>query len=392
MMQRAIRFLQKESTLWGPLSLLCTLALGVKGAIPFDLLFTAAIGLILCACWQLRGCCYSFLLLGVGAVIRHGFFVSDHLWQLGLEGSLACAFLITALAFEQKNILVESLESQIGTGKAALKNLEEELAKTQETSQEQQIIFQEKVAGLQKEFEDLQTEHSSILILNEVLRKTTARHAQESETLSANLLDLQRQMALLKAEYAECQNDLTRLANSDAMATQNRELIKELNAVRYEKEQTHLINETLARLYARENLKAKESEQEVSSLADQLAAAHREVHRITQSREHPPQIAEQLAFAKEKMMHLSQIEPLFKQLKKQFEEKNQVLHETRSELFKSDTELQKLKIEKMALEFNPIPKEAEEEIHALSAQILALEEENRQMEELISVLTDDQTL
>lgn len=449
MRQKAIHFLQKEPTMWGPIFLLCTLALGV----PFDLLFVAAIGLFLSARWQVRGCCYSLALLGITAVINHAFLVSDHLWQLGLEGSLACAFFITALAFEQGAAWIESLQSQMQTRKAALENLEEELAKTQERAQEQQIAFQEKVATLQKELEDFQSDHSSILILNEVLRKTTARHMQENEALTANALDLRRQKDLLQSEYAECQKELTCLAETDAMALQNTQLMKELNAARYEKEQTHLINETLARLYARESFKMKELDQEAASLADQLAAAHKEVRRIAQPLEETvaalrsevstlsfqfekanleanqvrtellrfqeiqternflrerlqaaieeiallqkqkpqldPQVAEQLAFTQEKMMNLSQIEPLFKQLKKQFEEKNQVLYQTRTDLFKTDTELQKLRMEKAALELSPIPKEVEEEIHGLSAQILALEEENQQLQELVSILTEN---
>ena len=82
------------------------------------------------------------------------------------------------------------------------------------------------------------------------------------------------------------------------------------------------------------------------------------------------------------------MEPLFKQLKKQFDEKNQILHETRSNLFVTDTELQRLKIEKEALELNPLPKEVERELETLSEHVLALEEENQELQELISVLTD----
>lgn len=342
------------NTLWGPVSLLCTLAIGSAS---LDLLFMALLGFVLSARLQLRGCSYALIALGLAAIVRHSFFYSDHLWQLGLEGSMACAFFLTALAFEERAHQLASLDAQVQTGKAALEAAEEERASIQLSAQELQIGFQDKAAALQKELEDLQADHSSILILNEVLRKTTARHIQEGEGLAAKVLDLQRE----KEEWQSA----PRPFHADCS-----ELLKELNAARYEKEQTHLINETLARLYARERFKAKEADQEAASLAEQLAAA----------RKREP--------LEEKKKHLSEIEPMFKQLKKQFEEKNGILHQVRAELFKTDTELQKVKMEKAALELNPIPEEVEEELQGLGHQIAALEEENQHLQELISLLSD----
>lgn len=450
MIDRAVSFLQKDTVIWGPIFLLGTLAIGTQT--PFDLVLLALVGLYLCARYKIRGCCYSLVLLGLFAIVKHAFFTQDHLWQLGLESSLGCAFFITALAFEQGEAFLDSLKSQIQTRKAALENLEEELSKAQQEAQEQQMAFQERVALLQKELEELQSDHSSILILNEVLRKTTARAQQENEMTAQKLLDQQRQFDLLKSEYEECEKDLLRLSNTDIIVQQNKELMQELNAARYEKEQTYLINETLARLYLRENLKVKEAEQEASSLSEQLAATHKEVQRVAEplkeqltlsrkeietlsfqferanleadqgrsallklqevqternflkerlaaaleelshvQRQAPacdPQMEEQLKFAQEKLVHLSQMEPLFKQLKKQFEEKTLILHQTRSDLFKSDTELQKLKLEKGAFELNPIPKEVEQELQLLGEQLQSFEEENQHLQELVSLLSD----
>ncbi len=460
MMQRAVRFLQKEPTIWGPVSLLCTLAFAVKTAIPFDLLFVAAVGFFLSARMQIRGCCYAFVILGITAAIKHTFLVTDHLWLLGIEGSLACAFFITALGFEQGALWIGSLQSQMETRNAALENLEEEHAKMQQAAQEQQIAFQEKVATLQKELEEIQIEHSSILILNEVLRKTTARHISENESLMRAFHDLEIGSELIRGDYEASERELKRLKNTDAIVLQNGQLIKELNQARYEKEQTHLINETLARLHFKEVLKAKEADQEAASLQELLSSAHQEVQRIAKpleeelkiardkidslefeyqktsqeanrAREHllklneiqternflrerlqsaldelslvkqaapvekekvvekiPEVVAEELEYARAKILHLSQIEPLFRQLKKQFEEKNHVLHQARSDLFKTDAELQKLKIEKAALELNPLPKEVEQELEQLTAQILLLEEENRELQDLVTILTD----
>jgi hypothetical protein len=382
-----MQILLRQPVIWGPIFLICTIALAAR--VPFDLLFLALSGLYLSAQWKMRGCVYALVLLFIAASLRHLFYLEDHLFQLGLEGSLAVAFFVTALAFEQGATFIESLTSQIETRKAAVTNLEEEMEKMQQSAQELQISFQEKVATLQKELEELQADHSSILILNEVLRKNAARHMGEAENFRCRAETLQ-------SELESAEKDLAFLKETDAVVIQNRELMAELNAARYEKEQTHLINETLARLYARENFKAKEIEQEVADYQEQLKEADRmferlslEAHRVREELQQVAQIQNERNFLKERLQIAQEelelasnrktVEPLYLQLKKQFEEKNQILHQVRSELFKADTELQRLKIEKAALELNPIPKEFERELEDLVLQVEVLEEENAQL-------------
>jgi DNA repair exonuclease SbcCD ATPase subunit len=414
MMEKVFQFLQKDSSIWGSVSLLCTLAIAAKASIPADLLGLALTGLYLCTRLQMRGCYYALALLGVFAAFKHAFFTTDHLWQLGIEGSLVLAFFILALASEQAAVSIASLQQQLQTRQATVANLEDELAKAQEAHLAQQMTLSEKVCSLQKELEELQADHSSILILNDVLRKTTAR----SESALAAKGDLEWHIAFLKAELQETRKDLERVADIEALAVQNRELLQELNAARCAKEQTHLINETLARLYARESLKAKEADQEAADLTSQLSAARKEVERVSISLQEQlaiarnqvdtltvqlerastvqkfhevkgdPQLVEKLAYAEQKMVHLSQMEPLLKQLRKQFEEKAQVLQETRTHLFRTDTELQKALLEKTALELSSFP-EMEQELQVLGEQVEALEEENEQLQELVSALTDN---
>ncbi len=437
MMERAARFIQKEPVIWGPLSLLLSCALGAKLSIPFELLFLAVGGFFLSSRYQMRGCFYSIALLALTALARHLFLTGDHLWQLGIEGSLGIAFFITALSFEQGSSLVQALESQIETGKNTLQNLEEELLKMRESLQSGTIGYQEKLGALQKELEETQAEHSSILILNEVLRKTSARSLQEA-----------KECEQLKREIKECEEELQRVKNSDALAIQNRELLKELNQARYDQEQIGLINETLVRVHAGEKLKVKEAEESADSYKQLLQSAHKEVRRIKEPLEEQIRAAKEqgkrLEFEFEKTnleanrlreellslnaicsernvykaqlesamqelslkkvapvdraplgidpeikkeaVRLSQIEPLYKQLKQQFEEKNQLLHQVRSNLFKTDTELQKVKIEKETLELNPLPKEIEKELDVLAGQIKELEEENRELQDVVTVL------
>lgn len=258
--------------------------------------------------------------------LRHIFAIENPLWQLGLGCSFALSFWIQALAFREKSAEVQALTSQLSVHQSTVQNVEEELKRMQEQAQTLQVNFQEKVAFLQKDLEELQIEHSSILMLNEVLRKTTAKHMQEAKEAKSTVL----------------------LADQGLQAT-------------------------LERLYLREKLKAQEAEEEICTLKQHLK----------EMRAPPPPPPQ----PEENKVHLSQIEPLFKQLKQQFEEKNQILHQTRADLFKADTEVQRLRMEKAAIDLQPLPKEVEKELETLTRQLEVLEEENREMQEVITVLS-----
>lgn len=345
MMEKTFRF-------WGPAFLLCNFAFLPE----LDFLALGLVGFYLCNVRKIRGCAYSLILLCGFALLHNSPF------ELAIVASLALTFLITALIAERETLAHQSLIAQMDARSASLQHLEEELAKTHETTVKTQLAFTEKNTLLQKELEELQSDHSSILILNEVLRQTTARHAKVEEEQRIRIQNLTTEIEVLK-------KDLDR-----PLATQNGDLMKELNAARVGQEQTHLINETLARLYARESLKAKEADQEIGSLKEQLRA---------QRPQNNPFLADQLAFAKEKLAALLQIEPKYRQLRDQFEERNVVLHETRAQLFHTDTELQTLRIENEEISLNPIPAEVVFELERL-------DEENQQLQELVTILSADQ--
>src|SRR5690606_27271994 len=99
---------------------LCAITLSLKIGIPYDLLVLAAAGFFLSSKLGSRGLGFALSLLGVLSAFRHLFLVTDHLWSLGVEGSLAMSFFITALSSEEDSFWVQSLESQIETRKASL--------------------------------------------------------------------------------------------------------------------------------------------------------------------------------------------------------------------------------------------------------------------------------
>jgi DNA repair exonuclease SbcCD ATPase subunit len=413
MMQKAVQHIHKDASIWAALSLLCLFAIGTKSSISLDLILIALIGFYLSARFQIRGFCYAIALLFVGALARHVLLVHDHLFQLGLECSIGCTFFITALSFEEGSSVLDFLTSQLNTKEISLSHLEEDLAKVKQEAVNQQLMLQEKIALLQKDLEELQAEHSTILILNEVLRKTMAKHTKENADLTFSLRDAKEQANLLKIELEDCRKELCRLKDSDRLVIANRELVAELNQARVDKEQTHLINETLARLYLKEYYKAKDLEKEADSLSQELHIARKlmpkdeenqllkqienlkeELKKAEENKnavkviEQDPALLEQLNTAYAQINQLASVESKFRQLRVQFDEKNKVLHQVRSELFKADTELQRLALESIDKELSFETSGLEE----LYSELLQVEEENKELCEIIHVLSNSSEL
>src|SRR3989344_2519412 len=268
----------------GPLFLLCAVIRGPKS---YDLLAVATLGLFLCARWQIRGCVYALVLLGIVAIVKHWISPHHHLWQLGLESSIGFSFLISALAFEETAHFEGSLQQQIETSQETIRNLEEDLARHQEERAAEQMAKAEKLAQITQQYEESQADLSSLHILNEVLRKSTAKAIEEKDCVADESLQMQRKVGQLLQELDALQTELRRFKEESSLVGQNGQLFKELNEARAKEAQTHLISETLVRLHAKESQRAKDlaaekeqlqsaatqTEQELNVLREQLQSA-----------------------------------------------------------------------------------------------------------------------
>lgn len=440
-----------EMLIWqiiGPLSLLCAFILAAKGPLPYDLYCASLIGLFFSARWHFRGCFYALALLLCLGIFKHWTGDLHHFWRLGLEGSIASSLFITALAFENSATKMESLYSQLSAKEAALAHTEEDLTKLREDSSQQQVIASQKLDALQKDLEETVAEKESFGVLNDVLRKVTARHVDEKKFLEEHSIQDKRHLAQSHAEIESLQKEIAHFKTSDH-EVEKTELLNELNQIRVEKEQSHLINEKLVRLHAKESVRAKDAmdqlhgvieekrglqqqlrqaiqdaetsmqafkeavaekqkhqvaidqmgrlQQEKLFLQERIRAAEVELSLLKKTPEEMEAIkkerdslAAQFAKAQEKIYFLSKLEPIYKQLRAQFDEKNQVLHETRAALFNVDTELQTLKIEREQkhLQFNPIPEDVSNELVVLDEEISSLQKENEELQGLVSHLME----
>ncbi len=186
--------------LLGPASLSLSLILATT-AHHYDLIAVGIFGLI-ASSLGLRRVLYALLLLALAAPIGHFLHADAHLWRLGLECSIGCAFLVTALAIEQGDLYVAQLRTQLDMRESTLQTTQEELTA-------RLISLQERLDRTQQELHETETEKSSILTLNEVIRQTAAYESAELEKLRAaplttqRVLDLEEQVAHLQAKQQE---------------------------------------------------------------------------------------------------------------------------------------------------------------------------------------------
>lgn len=419
------------SQMLGPLLLIPVLMLAGRyhPLLNFDLLIIAGFGLILCATRQMRGCLIALGLLVLSALIKHCCIDAHHLFQVCLECSLAFSLLITALISQEAVGSAELLQEQMTRKAETIQFLEEDIVKQREKGAEETALHQKKLLENQEQIEELQKELSALQILNEVLRKSTAQALVNSEKMSSELKSSECRTGLALEEIDSLQKELSRVSNTSDLAEQNRQLFHELNAARYKEMQTHLINETLARMLAVHTDKTQECEQLQASLKEtqnQLLEKTKEYQELKElTKEIQEQGAEALAkkqqelqlkteecislaqknqelqqaskasepirideLVSKKMAQSEKIESLHKQLQAQFILKDLVLQQTRSQLFHTDTELQRLQRElsEKQIHEDPLPPPLRKDWESLEEEKAHLLEENTHLTELVTHL------
>jgi hypothetical protein len=216
--------------------------------------------------------------------------------------------------------------------------------------------------------DELTSEKASLDILNDVLRKNHAKLASEQEAWKEKLHMIERTLVEKSEESRSFQKEIAHLKNTDALLIDHKSLQAELNQTRIEKEQMKLINEALVRMHAKTVSQQHEAQRTVEQLKTDLANAS--------AIQADPKQAEEL----------HQLQCLYKQLKAQFEERNQVLHQTRANLFKIDTELQTLRLQnELDLQQEPF-QEIVQELDELEKEASSLKEENQELEATITYL------
>lgn len=359
---------QRESLFWfllGP----CFLFAAMPFALfleQYDLIGIALLGWVASFVFARVGAFYALIAL-VLLIMGKMIWATPHSigWLVGIGSSLACSWFITALATEERGSLWEALQEQLSHRAIAIQHLEESFLTHRQEAEKKWDAWEQQRVLLETRCAALQEDHASILALNELLRDASLTHLKEKEEWVHRVREREEALISALARISQMEDELIAARNADACHAQNRELFEQINEVRTREEQTNLINETLARLYANEKQRRIE-EQTQASLVEQEAESLRE-EKEALLREAAKEDRSEGAF-------------LYRQLRQQFAEQKEQLHRTRRELFWMDTKCQTLAREQTEPAYDP------EEMRiwrALEQEWAKLEEENLQLHQIL---------
>lgn len=321
-----LRFEPQEILFVGPVSILGTFYVAMQRGFAFDFCLVAIMGIVLSMKKQMEGLFFALVLLGVDSLFKHFFFPNDHhLWQLGIEASLGFGFVLLAVTNEKKPELVKGIENQAKT----TAHWEEEVQSARQSLIEEKDLHAKQLQATQKE---MQEKLSGLELLNASLQKKVA----EVESYKLN----EKEVEILNLQKER-----------DELQEKNGQVRKSLFACETELNQLHQSIQELQRTV-----------QEKEKSNDLLQAS---------------------------LKKFSEKEHRYIELRDQFDEKNRVLHETRTELFYLSTQLEARDLEQNLLSAGePIP-----EVKRLMADLLSaeercqeLEDENQQLSEWIQSL------
>lgn len=379
----------------GPASVtLSILALVIKES-PFyiDLSATALIGLLLAWRFKLLGLCLATALLNL--VLAYDFFFDENpmtLWEMGFGASLELSFIVTSLASaELKEVFQKACKAACENAVAEIEDWKLKISEV--ISGREAIAFElenlkSKLLPMQDSVK-VQTEKAEMferlleMARNEVIEKTASKERAESQyyaeknqlsVLNTIVSDKENELKSLNALNEKLQGELQGIAKShqEKDAQIHKQSLKVLDLEWKIERQTEELE--LSRS------KASDAEDKVHSLGEKLEELIDRLKNLqTEKDDLEKAMGEALNPANElpddpvkQSRELARVSGLYNQLREQFQEKSQMLDETRRTLFLVEEEF--ALYQKNKLEENIQEQEAfQSYILSLSKTIEALE-------------------
>lgn len=386
----------------------------------FDLSFLALAGVLICWKWEQKG--LPLALLSLAAFLFYKWMGSEEVlsvWDFGLSISFALAFLITSLS--KKEIaegsedppeevvdvfqspyassppdLVKKYDKVIAEKNRSLDALQKNLGLSQERVQEL-VKDKEHLAERLREIEGFVAEQKQErekflevisqkaelqeLMLNqekEIARLKTEAISEEDILKQAFFRDLQQQIELNVREKNGLEISLSRLQHDvDAFQTQ---LSQKSEIIEGHQSKIHDLTGQLESLI--DKLKHLEGEKE--QLEKELESSDKNLVRSDTSSE---------GVASPDVKAFSRLQGMHRQLKEQFQEKSEVLDQTRKELFQTEEKL--LKVERLFLDssrydFHEMIQPMEKHLDELSQLCSRQEEEIKDLEAIVLSFTSSE--
>lgn len=403
-------------TLLGPFFIVITLFLTSFSEVPNkDLFLVAVIGLALCLKKKGRGLFYSSIMLLVLIFLKHFQISSNHLWQFGVELSLFLGFIISSYCIEETWDFINSFHLSNSDNRLKIEKLEEELKKEEDFHLRQHKNFKYEIDRVNLQLEEKKNEINSFKQLVQNLRETIKENEKQKIIFIDQFKEKDKSATGLRQEIEDLKEHILSLGNLEELYQRNQKLLNDLNQARVDKEQSHAINQSLSKMVSKEIEEKREKDEQNHSLIERATIAENKILFLQEEiallnqkiKKYQGEVSsskkEDLFFSKQieekkildqyekKYQELIKIESLYKQLKNQFEEKKKVLSDARKELFLTKEELEKIKKEKELRELDET-KEVKElycQIGKFEEELKRLEEENINLQEIISKLASE---
>jgi chromosome segregation ATPase len=232
--------------------------------------------------WRCRfkGLLASYVLFSIVAFVQHTFVYSEHLWHLGLEASIFFGLGVSWLSLEE---LTREITQHVTQKQDLQKSLDE-----------QKIHFIDERKGFENHIQEIhqklqqqQRYHQELKQYQKASRQQVQYLNQSHDALLQKISQKSNELAKIQCAYEDLSKSTEHLHDQEALHKENQKLLQQLNHVRVEKHQIHLINETMADLLSKESKKNKIIEQarenntqEQQQLQKKLSHAQEEIQTL----------------------------------------------------------------------------------------------------------------
>lgn len=376
----------------------------------FDLSFLALAGVLICWKWEQKG--LPIALFSLAALLFYKWMGGEEalsVWDFGLSMSFALAFLITSLAKkeitegseEAPEEVVDVFQSPYAPPADLAKKYDKVIAeknRSLDTLQKNLGLAQERLNELQNEKEHLTgrlREVETVFSEQKQERETFLEVLRQKAELQELMQNQEKEIARLKTE-AISEEDILKQAFFRDLQQQIEQSAREksglevsLSRLQQELDSFHTqLNQKSEIIEGHQN-KIHKLTGQLDSLVDKLKNLENEKEKLEKELEGGDEDSET---ALPDIKAFSRLQGMHRQLKEQFQEKSEILDQTRRELFQTEEKL--LKVERLFLDsnrygFHEMVQPLEKHLDELNQLCSCQEEEIKNLEEIIESFSSE---
>ncbi len=321
--------------LLGPYLLFLSISLAT-----FDLAIFTAVALFFCYRFKFKG-----LILALAALVTYGFYTqvnleNNHLWNLGLQISIALGLIISTFGFDEIKNYLSLLD---GSKNQDFCNLQKQLKEKQEQLEATCKNLEENLIILKGELNKKSQKLLQISAENENLKKDLQDNIHRKDYLLNELDNKVKEIDELHIKQDELYEKISFLKDEEFLHEKNKnyqkeiEELKSLNEV-YKKEKDIILKELDEKKQKIEKLLSQISQSaDIKDFESIIKQKEEEISNLKEKLNNLPNIKNTVVNSEQmnenKAKDFNSLNSLYVQLKNQFEEKQQILHKTRRELF-----------------------------------------------------------